>query len=108
MNNKNPLPISRTRLKNFRRKIKDIGDQELDLRQQAKHLYDQLILDVKDDELALRHVRQAFFQIQKYRVHRQVAERMEFHPFFGAHPMSSHYFREFDGEFEEEEDDDLL
>lgn len=96
------------KLKNFRAKIKSINDQELELRDSLKHLYDQFVLDVKDNELALRYVRQAFFQIQKYRVQKQLAERMEFHPFFGAHPMSSHYFEEFDGEIEGEEDRDNL
>lgn len=85
-----------------------INDQELALRDSLKTLYDQFVLDVEDNEMALRYVRQAFFQIQKYRVQKQFAERMEFHPFFGANPLSSHYFKEFDGEIEGEEDDDIL
>jgi len=107
--NKKKSPVSRVRLKNFRTKIKDINDQELELRARLKLLYDQFVLDVEDQDLAVRYVRQAFFQIQKYRVQKQLAERMEFHPFFGASPMSSRYFREFDGEVEGEEDgDDIL
>lgn len=105
MSNKRELPISRVRLKNFRSKIKRITDEELALRAQVKSLYDQFVLDVRDNETALRYVRQAFFQIQKYRMQKQLAERMEFHPFFGAHPMSARYFEEFDGEID---DDDLL
>lgn len=98
-------PVSRLRLKNFRSKIKSINDKELALRAQLKSLYDQFVLDVEDNEIALRYVRQAFFQIQKYRVQKQLAERMEFHPFFGANPMSSRYFKEFD---EDVDDDDLF
>ncbi len=105
MNKKDPLPISKLRLKNFRKKIKDINDQELGLRLQIKQLYEQFVLDVQDNEIALRYVRQAYFQIQKYRIHQQMKERMEFHPFFGAHPMSSNYFKEFDGDDDKEEDD---
>ena len=108
MTKKNNLGVSRTKLKNFRSKIKKINDEELALRDSLKLLYDQFVLDVQDNDLAVRHVRQAFFQIQKYRVQKQLAERMEFHPFFGAHPRSSHYFQEFDGEFNDDEDDDLL
>lgn len=105
MNKKSPPPISKLRLKNFRKKIKNINDQELELRLQIKQLYEQFILDVQDNEMALRYVRQAYFQIQKYRIHKQMKERMEFHPFFGANPMSSDYFKEFDGDGNEEEDD---
>lgn len=97
-------PVSKIKIRNFRNKIKELGDQELELRCQMKQLYEQFTLDVGDSEMALRHVRLAFFQIQKWRIHRQLAERLEFHPFFGANPESSHYF----GEFEEDEDDDGL
>jgi hypothetical protein len=97
-------PVSKIKLRNFQRKIKELGEQELELRAQMKQLYDQFILDVGDSEMALRHVRLAFFQIQKWRVHEQLAERLEFHPFFGASPESSHYYQE----FEDEDDDDSL
>lgn len=106
MTQKKKLLISRLRLKNFRNKIKSINDKELALRAQLKSLYDQFVLDVEDNEIALRYVRQAFFQIQKYRVQKQLAERMEFHPFFGANPMSSRYFKEFDEDVDD--DDDLF
>jgi hypothetical protein len=96
--------VSKIKLRNFQRKIKELGEQELELRAQMKQLYDQFILDVGDSEMALRHVRLAFFQIQKWRVHEQLAERLEFHPFFGASPESSHYYQE----FEDEDDDDSL
>ena len=105
---KTKLAVSRTRLKNFRNKIKMINDEELALRDSLKTLFDQFVLDVEDNELALRYVRQAYFQIQKYRVQKQLAERMEFHPFFGANPRSSHYFQQFEGDLNEEGDDDLL
>jgi hypothetical protein len=96
--------VSKIKIRNFRRKIKEINDEELNSRSRLKSLYDQFVLDVGDPEMALRHVRLAFFQIQKFRLHQQLAERLEFHPFFGASPESSHYFRQ----FEEDEDDDGL
>ncbi len=99
-------PVSKIKIKNFRKRIKEVNDQELDLRRSLKLLYDQFVLDVGDTEIALRHVRQAYFQIQKYRVQCQLAERMEFHPFFGMNPMSSHYFQQFDDDEDEEEEDD--
>lgn len=99
-------PPSKIKIKNFRNRIKNINDQELELRRSLKLLYDQFVLDVGDSEIALRHVRQAFFQIQKFRINRQLAERMEFHPFFGMNPMSSHYYKEF--EQEDEEDDGII
>ncbi len=80
---------SKTKIKNFRRKMKDIGDEELELRAQLKALYAQLVLDVGDSKMALRHARVAFFQVQKYRLQQQMMECLEFHPFFGAHPDSS-------------------
>lgn len=96
-------PVSKAKIHNFRKKLYDITEQELELRAQMKRLYDQFSLDVGDDEIALRHVRQAFYQVQKHRVHQRLVELMEFHPFFGAHPMSSDLFEE-----EEEEDDGLI
>jgi len=99
-------PPSKIKIKNFRNRIKLINDQELELRRSLKLLYDQFVLDVGDSEIALRHVRQAFFQIQKYRIQKQLAERMEFHPFFGMNPASSQYYKEF--EQEDEEDDGII
>ena len=98
-------PPSKTKIKNFRRKMKEINDQELELRASLKGMYDQFVLDVGDSEIALRHVRQAYFQIQKYRLQRQLAERMEFHPFFGMNPLSSHYHQEWEEEGGEEDDE---
>jgi len=99
-------PPSKTKLKNFRKKIQDIGDQEAEMRVRVKALYEQFVLDVGDSEIALRHVRQAFFEIQKQRYQQQLAERMEFHPFFGAHPKSSIEPEELDEEFDD--DDNIL
>jgi len=96
---------SSLKLKNFRRKIFDLTTQELELRAQIKRLYDQFVLDVGDDEMALRHVRQAYYQIQKYRIQKRLEEVMEFHPFFGASPMSSALFGDFE---EDEQDDDII
>jgi hypothetical protein len=90
---------STQKVKNFRRKIFDLTEQELEIRAQMKRLYDQFCLDAQDDELALRHVRQAYYQIQKYRIQKRLSEIMEFHPFFGANPLSGAF-----GDDEEEED----
>ena len=98
----NDKPLSKAKIKNFRSKILDITNQELDLRAQMKQLYHQLVLDAGDSEIALRHARQAFYQIQKYRLAKRMEELMEFHPFLGANPLSSSLF----GQQNEEEDDD--
>lgn len=95
--------ISKAKIKNFKQKIKDINDQELELRASLKTLYDQFVLDVGDSEIALRHVRQAYFQIQKYRIQIQIEELMEFHPFFGMNPLSSH-----DSQQWEDDDDSII
>lgn len=93
---------NKTKLKNFRRKIYDLTEQELEVRAQMKRLYDQFVLDVGSDELALRHVRQAYYQIQKYRVTKRLQELFEFHPFFGANPLSGEMFED------DEEDDGII
>jgi len=98
-------PPSKQKIKNFRIRIKEINDQELELRAQLKQLYEQFTLDVGDSEMALRHVRQAFFQIQKFRIRQQLEERMEFHPFFGSNPLSSHDLQQFDEELDDDDDD---
>lgn len=95
---------STQRIKNFRRKILDITDQELGLRAQVKRLYSQFVLDVGDEETALRHVRVAFYEIQKYRFQKQMEEFFEFHPFFGGNLISSDAFQDFEEEDEEEDD----
>ena len=80
---------SKTKIKNFRKKIFDIANQELELRAQLKRMYDQFILDAEDDPNAIRIVRQAYFEGQKYRVAKLLEERMEFHPFFTSNPFKS-------------------
>ena len=80
---------SKTKIKNFRKRIFDIANEELELRAQLKRLYDQFILDAEGDPVAIRHVRQAFFEGQKYRVAKLLQERMEFHPFFTCNPYKS-------------------
>lgn len=93
--------ISKRKIKNFRRKIKEITDQEAELRLRVRSLYDQFVLDVGDSELALRHVRHAFFQIQKYRHREKLAELMEFHPFF--HRNLSNYI-----DASQEDEDEII
>jgi len=101
-------PLPKAQFKNFRKKVFDITTQELDLRAQIKRLYDQLILDAGDDEIALRHARQAFYQIQKYRHEKRMEEVMEFHPFLGANALSSSWFQNEQEEDEEEDDDGII
>lgn len=95
---------SKVKLKNFRAKIKDLGDQELQIRASMKRLYDQLMLDAEDDKIGLRHVQQAYFQIQKYRIFKLLQERLEFHPFFGI--SNQDYLGQFDDE--DDEGDDII
>jgi hypothetical protein len=90
---------SKVKLRNFRSRIEAILTQELQLRADVKRMYDQFVLDVGDDNLALRHVRQAYFQIQKRRMAAIQDEYLEFHAFFGANLMSGT-----EGEAEEEDD----
>jgi hypothetical protein len=99
------MKLSKIKLKNFRTKLKLLGDQERELHAKMKRLYDQFILDAKDDKIGHRQVQQAFFQIQKYRTQKLIQERLEFHPFFGVNPIDANYLEEFD---EDEEDDDFL
>jgi len=97
-------PVSKTKVKNFRKKIFDLLQEELETRAKIKRLYDQFVLDANGDPMAVRHVRQAYFSIQKHRVQKLMADRMEFHPFFTIHPLNN-------GEdlFEEnDEDDDII
>jgi hypothetical protein len=70
-------------------KTKEILDKELLLRAELKHLYDQFILDAQDKVSARRYAQQAYFGIQKKRFRKLMAERLEFHPFWGANPFSS-------------------
>lgn len=98
-------PPSKVKLKNFRSKIKDISDQESELRARARSLYTQLVLDVGDSEIALRYVRLSFFEIQKYRFLQQLKEDLEFHPFFGCHIQNSMFFKEME---EDSDEDDII
>jgi len=75
---------SKQKINSFRNKIDAILTQELELREKIRRLYRQFALDVDDEDIALRHVRQAYYSIQKKRVNKLMAERLEFHPFFSA------------------------
>lgn len=90
---------SKQKIKNFRKKIEDILARELELREEIRRLYRQFELDVDDDTIALRHVRQAYFSIQKKRVTKLMRERLEFHPFFSANSFE---------EIEVDDDDDII
>jgi len=94
--------LSTRKVKNFRQKIFDLTNQELELRSRMKLLYEQLVLDAGDSEIALRHARQAYYQIQKHRLTKLTEELLEFHPFFGANSIKS----PLDEQEDEEEDDD--
>ena len=59
------------------------------LRDELRHLYDSFLLDAKDQTIAKRYAQQAYFSIQKQRIRKLVADRMEFHPFWGANPFGS-------------------
>ncbi len=81
--------MSRTKIASFVQKTREILDQELTLRASLKHLYDQFILEAQDKVSAKRYAQQAYFSIQKARLRKLMAERLEFHPFWGANPFSS-------------------
>ena len=78
---------SKQRIKKFRKQIYDILTQELELRKDIRHLYDQFMLDIDVDKMAMRHVRQAYYSIQKRRILLIMKERFEFHPFFSANTI---------------------
>ena len=67
-----------------------------------KQLYEQFVLDAGDSEVALRHVKQVYFQIQKHRINSRIQEMMEFHPFFGINTLSNHF------DEQEDDEDDLI
>lgn len=96
--------MSRTKIASFVQKTKEILDKELSLRADLKHLYDKFILDAQDKVSAKRYAQQAYFSIQKSRIRKLLAERLEFHPFWGVNPFSSQ--EEMD-EFTNGDDDDL-
>lgn len=97
------MKIGKAKIKSFRNKIHRLVEQELELRTQAKLLYAQLMAESGDEKMALRHVRQAYFQIQKYRITKLLEDRLEFHPFFTASPFKASDLFE-----EDSEDDDTI
>lgn len=64
-------------------------EKELALRNELKYIYDAFLLDAQDKVTARRYAQQAYFSIQKQRIRKLMAERLEFHPFWGANPFSS-------------------
>lgn len=76
-------------------------EKELALRNDLKHLYDSFLLDAQDKVTAKRYAQQAYFSIQKQRIRKLMAERMEFHPFWGANPFESQ--EDFDNFLNEDE-----
>ena len=88
---------SKTKVKNFRRKVESILREEIKLRKDIKRLYDQFVLDVDDEEVALSHVRQAYFHVQKKRIRELMSERLKFHPFFSANSEEEEMPEEDDG-----------
>ncbi len=94
--------MSRTKIAAFSQKVKEILEKELSLRVDLKHLYDQFVLDAEDKVSARRYAQQSYFSLQKQRIRKLMADRLEFHPFWGANPFSSQ--EEMD-EFLNEDDD---
>lgn len=80
------MTVSNARLKKFRNEVNALIDQELAIRAKMKALYTSLVAETLDEKMALRQVRQAYFQIQKYRIQRLMEDRLEFHPFFSIIP----------------------
>jgi len=93
---------SKTKIKNFRKKMYDLLEKEVQVRKDMKHLYDQFMVDAKDDRVAKRHVLNAYFSVQKFRLAKILAERLEFHPFFGMNTMIDADYD--DEEFEDDSD----
>ena len=69
--------------------MSQILDQEITLRADLKRLYEQFILDAEDQTIAKRYVQQAYYAFSKRRMRKLIAERVEFHPFWGANPFDS-------------------
>ncbi len=95
--------ISKAKITQFTQKVREIMSRELELRSEIKHIYDQFLLDAEDKVIARRYAQQAYFSIQKERLKKLVAERLEFHPFWGANPFES---QEQMDEYVEGEDED--
>ena len=81
--------MSRTKIASFSQKVTEILQKELALRVDLKHLYDQFILDAEDKVSARRYAQQCYFTLQKQRLRKLMAERLEFHPFWGANPFAT-------------------
>lgn len=99
------MTLNNTKIKNFRARVAKALEQELAAREEIKRLYAVFAADAGDDQMTLRQVRQVYYQIQKHRITKLLAERMEFHPFFTMQPFNAGPdFVEEDGE----DDDELL
>jgi len=85
----NDNKMSRTKLAAFSQRVQELLEKELALRAELKHLYDQFILDAQDKVSARRYAQQSYCSLQKKRIRKLMAERLEFHPFWGANPFSS-------------------
>ncbi len=96
--------ISKAKITQFTQKVREIMNRELELRGELKHTYDQFVLDAQDKVIACRYAQQAYFSIQKERLKKLMAERLEFHPFWGANPFQSQ--EEMDDFVEGEDDED--
>ena len=78
--NKTP---TKAKVKNFQKKLYALMEREMQARVDMRELYDKFMLDVKDERVARRHVLHAYFQVQKFRLAKILARRLEFHPMFG-------------------------
>ena len=96
---------TKTKVKNFQKKLYQLLEAEVQARIDMRGLYDQFMVDVKDDRIARRHVLHAYFQVQKFRLSKILAQRLEFHPFFGHNRMID---ADFGDSFEVEDDNDLI
>ena len=81
--------MSRTKIAAFSQKVKELLERELALRGELKHLYDKFILEAEDKVSARRYAQQSYFSLQKQRIRKLMAERLEFHPFWGSNPFGS-------------------
>lgn len=81
--------MSRAKIASFSQQVTAILEKELALRAELKHLYDKFIYEAEDKVSARRHAQQSYFSLQKKRVRKLMAERLEFHPFWGANPFNS-------------------
>jgi len=94
-----PMKVTKKQLTEMKRKISSLYNEELEIREEIRSIYNQFMLDVGDELLAQRYVRIAYFEIQKERSHKLLKDRLEFHPFFTSGPEYS----ELDEDDEEED-----